>query len=120
MTTFNIHTVLKIGDAIEAKVKKAVEDELARLLTDLEGVVEHVESQIVSDSGVTPVSPTPPPAPVEPTPAPEPAPEVPVEPTPEEPAPEMTVDPTPPPADGTESTDSPPPDSSTVSDTPPA
>jgi hypothetical protein len=118
VTTFNIHTVLKIGDAIEAKVKKAVEDELARLLTDLEGVVEHVESQIVSDSGVTPVSPTPPPAPVEPTPAPEPAPEVPVEPAPvEETAP---VDPTPPPADGTESTDSPPPDSSTVSDTPPA
>ena len=113
MTTFNIHTVLKIGDAIEAKVKKAVEDELARLLTDLEGVVEHVESQIVSDSGVTPVSPTPPPAPVEPTPAPEPAPETSVEET-------APVDPTPPPADGTESTDSPPPDSSTVSDTPPA
>jgi len=113
VTTFNIHTVLKIGDAIEAKVKKAVEDELARLLTDLEGVVEHVESQIVSDSGVTPVSPTPPPAPVEPTPAPEPAPETSVEET-------DPVDPTPPPADGTESTDSPPPDSSTVSDTPPA
>jgi len=113
VTTFNIHTVLKIGDAIEAKVKKAVEDELARLLTDLEGVVEHVESQIVSDSGVTPVSPTPPPAPVEPTPAPEPAPETSVEET-------APVDPTPPPADGTESTDSPPPDSSTVSDTPPA
>ena len=113
MTTFNIHTVLKIGDAIEAKVKKAVEDELARLLTDLEGVVEHVESQIVSDSGVTPVSPTPPPAPVEPTPAPEPAPEASV-------TYPVPVDPTPPPADGTESTDSPPPDSSTVSDTPPA
>ena len=113
MTTFNIHTVLKVGAAIEAKVKKAVEDELARLLTDLEGVVEHVESQIVSDSGVTPVSPTPPPAPVEPTPAPEPAPETSVEET-------APVDPTPPPADGTESTDSPPPDSSTVSDTPPA
>jgi hypothetical protein len=119
VTTFNIHTVLKIGDAIEAKVKKAVEDELARLLTDLEGVVEHVESQIVSDSGVTPVSPTPPPAPpapVEPTPAPEPAPEAPVE----EPAPvvETTVDPTPAPTDGADV--SPPPDSSTDSETPPA